>query len=219
MKKKLAAILGLPEFRDPKRALTEELTQTDFVHDGFGGAFWDLTGAYLRAPDTFDEMKKQLVGLREVFLKGGLAELKGSYAEEAVLAKERLEKLEEHKATLQALPLFGGKTLYDWVRSFLESGVKLDTLMSSRTYTEASESESSRAKAGPLRGEVMGALSTLRAALQDERKDNPALPENLDALLFGYFDDLQAKRYTPSIASSAPPKAPATPDAPNDSGV
>jgi hypothetical protein len=214
LKKRLAALLALPEVRDPKRALAEELALTDVDHDGYGGAFWDMTGAYLRAPDTPEALKKSLVELREVFLKGGLAELKGSYAEEAFHAKERLGKLDQHKELLNSLPLASGKTLYAWVQSFLESGLKLDTLTSSRTYKEASESDGSRAAIGPLRGEILGTLSTLRAALEDERKDNSSLPENLEALVFGYLDELQAKRYSPTATPTTP--SPTTPASSKD---
>ncbi len=48
-----------------------------------------------------------------------------------------------------------------------------------------------RKDAGRLRVELIGLLNRLRKNLDAELKDDPALPQDLDARVFGYLDLLE----------------------------
>lgn len=186
------------------RVATEALTGADALHDGFGGAFFVMTDAYLRAPDTSKEIREIALELRDNFITS-LAELKGSYSDEASRATARMLKLEDYKGKLSLFPLVGGKTLYDWAKSFLENGIKLDELMAARALTSAAQVDPARAANGALRSETVGLLSLMRSTIQYELTQNKALPPNLDALLFGYFDELQTKRQAGATTPAEPP--------------
>lgn len=45
-----------------------------------------------------------------------------------------------------------------------------------------------------LRARAIGIIGRCRSALADEATINESLPENLDALAFGYFDELAKTR-------------------------
>jgi hypothetical protein len=189
------------------RLTTEALTETDAAHDGFGGAFFVMMDAYLRAPDTSKKIRGIALELRTTFINS-LAELKGTYSDEASRAKARLLKLGEYKDKLSLFPLAEGKTVYDWVKAFLENGSKLDDLMAERALMNAEQVDPARSASGALRGEMIGLLSLMRSTIQYELTQNKALRPNLDALLFGYFDELQTKRQAGSTAPAEPPTAP-----------
>lgn len=203
LKHKLKLLRGVsPEVPGVSRITTFEITETDQAHDGFGGAIYYTTESYLRAPDTPRELRNTALELRDIFINN-LAELRGSYADEASRAKARLPKLEEYKSKLEMFPIAGGKTLYDWAKSYINSGIKLDKLMSERSYVEAGQSDPARSAAGTLRAETISLLATMRLTIQYELTQNKSLPPNLDALLFGYFDELQLKRQA-AIAPTSP---------------
>jgi hypothetical protein len=106
------------------------------------------------------------------------------------------------KADLAEFPLAGGRTLYDWAESFVTEGEALDQLLSSRADVTANVT--SRAEAGALRSTVVGKLGNLRDALTDELEENDALPPNLEALIFGYFEELDRLRELADKAAPAP---------------
>jgi hypothetical protein len=182
-----------PDVAGATRQSTSVLTETDDLHDGFGGALYYQTEAYLRAPDTSRELRIAIQELRDTFITK-LSELRSSYSDESTRAKERLPKLEIYKSKLQLFPIAGGKTLYDWAKSYLNNGIKLAELMSARAFTEASFTDPVKSKAASLRMEAVGVILNLRVLLQQEMKQNTSLPPNLDALMFGLFDELQQKR-------------------------
>jgi hypothetical protein len=191
-----------PDVTGATRYTTEVLNEADEQHDGFGGALYYQTEAYMRAPDTSRELKVAAQELRDAFITK-LAELRGSYSDESTRAKERLPNLDIYKDKLQLFPIAGGKTLYDWAKGYIYNGIKLADLMSERAYTEASLTNPVKSKAALLRGEVIRTVFNLRALLQQELKQNPSLPPNLDALLFGLLDELQLKRQA-AIAPTLP---------------
>ncbi|MBI4817764.1 MAG: hypothetical protein HY791_16000 [Deltaproteobacteria bacterium] len=85
------------------------------------------------------------------------------------------------------MPLAGGGTLKNWAEAFVSSGEELGVLLSNRADAETG---TERATTRGFRGEVIGLLNRFRAALRDEVEFNPALPRNLDAQIFGTFDEL-----------------------------
>jgi len=121
-----------------------------------------------------------------------------TYQDEAARAKARRKQVAEREADLRLFPVPGesGQTLLDWVNDFLERGEELDALMSQRA-TETGESEGTqgdRSGAMVLRARAIGIIGRCRGALTDEAGTNESLPENLDKLVFGYFDELAKAR-------------------------
>ncbi len=186
-----AAIEALPGALTGGRPLATELGQVDEHHDGFGSAIFAYTEALLRAPDTTADVRAAAQRIRDAFIphKGTLQE---SYADEAAMAKKNRPALAERKADLESIPLPSGKTLYTWAEAFLDAGDTLDKLLSHRTLIEADASGNENA--GQLRGSTIGLLNRFRSALGDELLLDAALPKNLDARVFGYFDELDARR-------------------------
>ena len=62
----------------------------------------------------------------------------------------------------------------------------------------AAKTTGARSEAGTLRTSTIGLISRARATLADELDAKPSLPRNLDALVFGYFDELVNMRDKPA---------------------
>lgn len=182
-------IATLPETSPRGRAFTDEIASADEEHDGFGYALWHLTEAILRAPNSKPEMCQAAQRVRDAFIPATTA-LQASYADEAATARARKGKLVEFKADLEALPIPGGGTAHDWAVAFLAAGEKLSELLSNRADAEAM----TRKNAQLLRSETIGILNDLRRAIAREKRRNPALPDDIDAQIFGYLDDLEERR-------------------------
>jgi hypothetical protein len=151
---------------------------------------WCYTEAVLHVPDISDEIRAAAERVRDVFLPQRDA-LGDSYAGEAATAKKNRQKLAEFEADLKSLPTPDSRTLYDWVVSFIDSGDKLDELLSERSTTEAGHDGKA---ASELRSKTIGLLRRLREALRDEVEANDALPRDLENRVFSYVDELAAAR-------------------------
>ena len=189
-------VAALPEPTTRSRAFTDEIGAADDDHDGFGYALWHLTEAVLRAPNTKPETRLAAQRVRDAFIPATTA-LQASYADEAAAARTRKDKLVEFKKDLDALPIPDGGTAYDWAVAFLAAGEKLSELLSNRADAEAV----TRKNAQSLRSETIGILNDLRRAIAREKKRNPALPDDIDAQIFGYLDDLEERRASHASAS------------------
>jgi hypothetical protein len=167
------------------RPLAEELAIADEHHDGFGGAMWFFVEAHLRHPDTTPARVDAAKRIRAAFIPA-LDELSATYEAQVKAAKDHNAALPQRKSDLDLFPVDGG-TLYDWAVSFVAAGEKLDTLLSSRSDAK------DRATAAKLRTTVIGTLTRLRKSLAAEQEEDASLPADLDAQVFSYFDDLEAK--------------------------
>lgn len=167
------------------RPLADELDQTDMRHDGIGAAVWAITEAYLRHPDTTQQMLDAAKRIREKLI-GSLDDLTASYVTEANAAKTNKAELPSLKNDLDLFPVAGG-TLHDWALGFVTAGEQLDTLLSQRADAK------DRAAAALLRMEAIGILNRLRKNLAAEAKGNANLPADLDDQVFGYFDLLETQ--------------------------
>jgi len=185
------AIDALPSAMGPGLPLATELSDTDDRHDGFGMALWGYTEAVIRAPDTAPEVRASAQRIRDAFIPNKSA-LQDSYADEAAAAKRLRPALVEFAKDLRSFPVPGDKTLYDWASAFINAGDQLDKLLSDRAVIMADQSGGENA--AQLRGSTVGILTRFRSALLDELLVNVALPRNLEARVFGYFDELQARR-------------------------
>jgi hypothetical protein len=195
--------------------LSEALTVADRRHDGFGAAIWHLTEAYLLWPDVSPTMRSAIKRVREAFIPE-LDVLQASYVKEAKAAFDHKTDLVQLENDLKSIPIAGGLSLYDWCTGFIGEGESIAKLLSQRADKETG----ARREAGKLRSSTISILGRFRAALADELATNKALPADLDARVFGYFDQLHdmradalaaAHRAQASRAAAAEPVVPPVP--------
>lgn len=184
------AINALPAALTGGKPLAEDLASTDDDHDGFGGAIWHLTEAYIRLPIKEAKIVEAIKRIRAALIPG-LSELRESYADEAETAIRRQGELGQIEADLKSIPIvMGGTTLYDWATGYLGAGEKLSTLLSER----ADATPGGRTGANKLRSETIALLNRARGAIVDECAISTVLPNDLDAQIWGYLDELEGHR-------------------------
>ncbi len=205
---KKSLIDALPAALIGGKPLADELTEADIVHDGFGGAIWYLVQAYQRWPQVPPDVLAAVKRVQAAFVPE-LDDLTASYVLEAEAAIKHKADLQTLEADLKLIPIAGGLSLYDWGQGFVAGGDLLGVLLSQRADTATG----ARSQAGKIRSSAVGVLGRFRGALGDELGVNPALPKDLDAQVFGYFDELDGMRAA-AVAAARPKKAaPATPAA------
>jgi hypothetical protein len=179
--------------------LSEELAQEDVSHDDHLMVLLNTLQTTLRNPRASKEAKE---AAQEALTRLHLAasDTGASYPQEAATAKEREKTVEDLKDKLSMLGAPGGGTLFDTALAYLQSGRTLDALLSERAKIEAL-TDKDRSQIASLRSLLMGEVGRCRAAISDEKKTNAGLPENYDALLFGYFDDLHEQRVSANRAA------------------
>jgi hypothetical protein len=190
------AIDNLPPALTGGTPLAEELGALDIEHDGFGGALYFFTEAYLRLPTATPQMKEAALRIREAFVPE-LGELSAPYVTEASRAMDRKPKLAELEADLkQFLVAPNGTTLLDVATGFIDAGTKLHEGLSKRADAPK---PLGRGAASGLRSKSLGTLNRLRADLVKELKRDPKLPQDLEQRVFAYFDLLES-RYASSAS-------------------
>jgi hypothetical protein len=205
LEEQLAAINALPASLTGGTPLASDLDALDESHDGYGGAIYFVTEAYLRLPGAAPETVAAAQRIRAAFIPA-LADLGATYATEAERALERKPLLISMKPDLQRFPLAGGGTLFDTATAFLDAGERIHHTLSDR----ADVPKGARKEAAKLRSATVGTLNRLRADVVREVKKDSSLPRDLEARLFGYFDTLEAMK----PATKADASAPASPEAP-----
>ena len=190
------------------RPLADELARTDERHDGFGGAIWFFTEAYLRLPDVPPAIVEAVKKIRAGFMPA-LDGLQARYDVEAKAAKDREPLLTTLGAELKMLPIATGGTLYDVAAGYVAAGKQIDTHLSERADAK------DRKAATVLRGEALSRLNRLRDDLADALKDDSTLPPDLEAQVFGYFDLLEKKDAEAAAAAKKKAPAPAPSPAPS----
>jgi hypothetical protein len=207
--KKREEIDALPAALVRDTPLATELTQQDRLHDGYGRFLYHLGEAYRHLPAEFlaPAQAQGALAAQEAF-SPSLGELQGAYADEAARARDRRPKLALLAGAMSQIPLAGGKDLSQVVGAMLDTGEGIGALLSERaTELTASEQKEGRERAGRLLSDVLGLIGDCRRQIAVELADVPALPRDLDALIFGYFDYLAAQRQGPPPAPGAPPPA------------
>jgi hypothetical protein len=201
---KRAAIDALPAALAGGKPLAEALAATDDEHDGFGGAIWHMTEAYLRLPAPNAIVVDAIKRIRAALIPE-LAGLRDSYADEAAAAIRRKGELPQIEADLKLIPIaMGGTTLHDWATRFLGAGEKLSVLLSER----ADATPGGRTGAYKLRSETVALLNRARGAIADECATSKALPSDLDAQIWAYLDELEAQRAEAAARARKPAKPP-----------
>jgi hypothetical protein len=188
LKEQLAAIKALPPAL-VAGAPDAALDATDAQHDGFGAAIYFTTEVYLRLPGASPEIVDSATRVREAFIPT-LVELGASYATEAERALERRPLLASLRADLERFPMAGGGTLADAAKAFLDAGQRLHDMLESRADVPAASAR----EAAKVRSSTVGMLSRLRTDVTAEVQKNKRLPRDLDARIFGRFDELLAAR-------------------------
>lgn len=204
-------INALPEALTSKRPLAAELVETDDRHDDSGASIWHMCEAVKRSPLALAEEKAAALRVQQALVPERRV-LKAAHADEAAAAKKNREKLSALEPDLKLLVYPGGKTAYDLALSYIDAGEKLDTLLQDRANIKASAELSEKAR--QVRQSTLKLLSNFRAALQDSVEGDAALPRNLEALVFGYFDELSERREENAAGKKEPTSAPPPPDAP-----
>jgi len=188
----VARVAQLEEVTERKttRANVTELADADDDYDGFGQGIWLYTEAVLVVPNVSEATRQAALRIREAFIpeRGVVGD---TYAEEAARAKRSRPKVAELENDLKSLPVPEGKTLFDWVKGFLDAGDSLDKLLSDRSTLEAGPQGT---VVTALRAHTIGLLRRFREALRDEVAANPALPRDLETRVFAYIDELANRR-------------------------
>lgn len=202
---KRVAINALPMAFTGK-PLAEALGATDDDHDGFGGALWHITEAYLRLPVKDANVVDAIKRIRAALIPD-LADLRDSYADQAESAIRRKSELASVEGDLKLIPIaMGGSSLYDWALGFLNAGEKLSVLLSER----ADATTDGRKGAHKLRSETIALLNRARSAIADECATSNALPKDLDAQIWGYLDELEGQRADAVARARKQAKSPET---------
>ncbi|MBI2375814.1 MAG: hypothetical protein HYV07_17590 [Deltaproteobacteria bacterium] len=180
--------------------LAAALAEADAEHDSAAGAIRGFLDAQLRFPGLPADRRAQVTRLIEELVPD-LLELRAPYSSEAVRAKARRKTLAALKVDLESFRV-GDQTLADWAETYVAAGERLGTVLGARASQNVGLL--SRAALPRLRGETLGLLGRFRAALADEVNANSALPRNLDAQVFGLFDELaRLKAARPGGSSDA----------------
>jgi hypothetical protein len=199
-------IEDLPDALKGARPMAEELADADAEHDALGSAIWYYVECIVRHPLLSEPVKQAALRIRKAFIPS-LAVLTAAFASEANAALDNRPKRKELETELKLFPMpgTGGETLDDWAGAFLDAGDTIGTLLRERAIKEAGAAGAEKTKA--VRVAAISLLHRAREALVEEIQDNPALPRNLDLVLFGYFDKLEQMRAEAGAARIAARKA------------
>lgn len=184
-------ITALPESDLERRQLVATMVRTDSQYNASGAAIWHYIESVLRAPDIPPKERSAAVQIREAFVPQ-LSILNLSYATKAAHAEQRRPRISELAIELERFSVPGHSTLAAWVESFVSAGEALGEQLVVRAKLHPTGGL--RAEAPRLRTETIGLLMRLRAALADEFADDPATLREYDAELFGFIDELVARR-------------------------
>lgn len=121
-------------------------------------------------------------------------------------------KLADMQADMQSISTPDGRTVYDWVVEFLDSGDQISALLDGRSKLEADEPG---VELVLNRTQALSLVTKARELVAEEAAKSATLPKNAEAIIFGYFDTLASFRSTAKNDDQAPPPpvapTPATP--------
>ncbi len=186
--------------------LVKQLSEKDSVHDTAGRLLYFICNGYAQLSTISEERRAFWARVRDTFIPN-LSILTMSYADEAAAATLRLKDLETLKSLLEEVSLPENLTLYSLTSTYLQAGVELGEIMSSRVGEEVADEAEKTKQLNVVRLETMGLLSRFREAPAEEVKGNEALPRKLPEQVFGYIDSLAAKRKGRTDASEEIPES------------
>jgi hypothetical protein len=181
-----------------------QLRRTDAVHDSAGRLLYMISDGFAQLVTLTEEQRVFWSNVRDTFIPS-LSILKMSYPDEAAAATGRLKDLESMKSVLDAIQLPEKMTVYGLTAIYLQAGVSLGELISSRAGEEISDEAKRTKQLHVVRLETLGLLGRFREALTEEVKGNEKLPRDLPEQVFAYIDTLAAKRQGPRGESDEDP--------------
>jgi hypothetical protein len=191
------------------RPMAKDLGSADVHHDDLGHALWLLTEA-LKTHPVIDAALRDKAGRIQAQFIPSLGLLKAKYKKEAQIAAFNRTKVVEMEADLKSVPTPDGRTAYDWVVEFLNSGDHIATLLDGRSKVEADEPG---VELVLNRARALGLVTKARALVAEEAEKSTKLPKNAEAIVFGYFDTLATFRSTVKSDDQEPPPPAAPPPA------
>ncbi len=171
----------------------KQLGAKDAVHDSFGRLLFAICDGYAKLSTLSAEQRAFWTQIQSTFIPS-LSILKKSYADEAAAATLRLRDLETMKDALEPIRLPENLSLYTLIAAYLQAGVELGELLSSRAGKEVADESKRTKQLHVVRSETLGILGRFRDALVEEVKENASLPRDLPEQIFAYLDSLAAKR-------------------------
>ena len=193
----------LPLLVKGKRPMAKDLTTADIRHDDLGNALWYLAEAIKAHPGIDSELRAKAARMQAQFIPS-LAQLKAKYKKEAQMAAANRSQVSPMETDLKSIPTPDGRTVYDWVVEFLDSGDHINTLLDARSKVEADEPGVELAL---NRTRALALVTKARALVGEEAEMSNKLPKNAEAIVFGYFDTLAAFRTTARDDDEEPPAA------------
>lgn len=191
----------LPLVLRGNRPLAKDLGTADDHHDGLGNAIWLFTEALKTHPGVDSAIRDKAARIQAQFIPS-LAMLQAKYKKEAQIAAANRAKLADMQADMQNIPTPDGRTVYDWVVEFLDSGDQIAALLEGRSKVEADEPG---VELVLNRTRALSLVTKARALVAEEAEKSAKLPKNAEAIIFGYFDTLATFRSTAKNDDQAPP--------------
>jgi hypothetical protein len=202
---------SLPLIVKGNRPLAKDLNTADIHHDSLGSAIWLLTEALKTHPSIDSTLRDKVSRIQAQFIPN-MAVLTAKYKKEAQVAALNRSKVPDFEADLRSIATPDGRTLYDWVIEFLDSGDHIAKLLDARSKVEANEPG---VELVMNRTKALTLVSKARELVAEEAKKSSTLPKNAEAIVFGYFDTLASFRSSAKNNDQEPPPpaapAPATP--------
>jgi len=202
---------SLPLVVKGNRPLAKDLGTADVHHDSLGSALWLLTEALKTHPGIDSTLRDKAARIQAQFIPN-LAVLTAKYKKEAQVAALNRSKVADFEADMKSISTPDGRTVYDWVIEFLDSGDQIATLLDARSKVEANEPG---VELVMNRTKALTLVTKARELVAEEAKKSSTLPRNAEAIVFGYFDTLASFRSTAKNDDQEPPPpaapAPATP--------
>ena len=112
------------------------------------------------------------------------------------------------KSELEGIAIPNGMSLYQLIETYLHAGIELGELLSSRARTAVEEETKRTKQLNVIRAETVGLLHRFRKAIAQEVEVNDALPRDLEAQVFCFFDQLADNRQEISARSGEAPEIP-----------
>jgi hypothetical protein len=164
----------------------EVLRLENISHDAFGRALWYGATAVLEDPEASDVARTAAGQVLAVFLPSR-SELRLDTVSEIENALRREGLIEAHEVSLLQVPAADGRTAKDYVLGMVKAAKARAAALEGRgTQPDGPDGD------GTLWAQVWGLLNEFRRALAREVANTPALPRDLEKLVFGLMDELVA---------------------------
>jgi hypothetical protein len=175
------------------KPLSEELAGADGIHDSTGRALYYIGKAVEELTDIDENVRVTVIEIVGKVIPS-LSLLRESYENEADRAANNRKVLESNAEFAEAFPFGKKHTMKSILAAHVGAGEKLNELLSKRADTVAVETGSRTKELMTVRGVTIGLLNRFRQAVADEVAHNLALPRDLEAKIFSYFDQMEANR-------------------------